>query len=119
VLDCRIWIDNDDDEEQELIYLHRWFTEDPEVSRNSVIRLAQRVPSQPGEMGGAFEAIIAILSDGTALGSLIISFLAWRDSRPRPPTVSIECRGITVNLSEGSPETVRRMVAALTEQPKS
>jgi hypothetical protein len=115
VLDCRILIDGDD-EGQDLMSLHRWLTDDPEVARQAVVRLEPGAAARPGEMGGAFDAVIAVLSDGIALGSLIVAYLSWRDTRPRPPAVSIECGGTVVNLTDGSPETVSRMVAALTGQ---
>jgi hypothetical protein len=114
-LECRIWIDGDD-EGQDLPSLHRWLTDDPDVARRSIVYLEPREAARTGEMGGVFDAIIAVLSDGIALGSLIVAYLSWRDSRPRPPAVSIECGGAVVNLTDGSPEAVSRIVAALTEQ---
>jgi hypothetical protein len=114
-VDCRIRIDGDD-EGQELLSLHRWLADDPDVTSQAVLRLEPRAATGFGEMGGAFDAVVAVLSDGIALGSLIVAYQSWRDSRPRPPAVSIECRGTVVSLADGSPGTVRRLVEALSEQ---
>jgi hypothetical protein len=114
VPDYRILIDGDD-EGQDLMSLYRWLTDDPDVTSQATLRIESRVAT-PGEMGGAFDAIIAVLSDGIALGSLIVAYQSWRDSRPRQSSVSIEFHGAVVNLTDGTPETVKRIVEALSEQ---
>jgi hypothetical protein len=67
-------------------------------------------------MGGAFDAISVLFSNAIALGSLIVAYMSWRDTRPQSQVVSIELDGIVVNLTDATPDTVGRMVAALSQQ---
>jgi hypothetical protein len=64
-------------------------------------------------MGGAFDAIVAIVSNTIALGSLLVAYLSWRETQPTPPAVTIERDGVRVMLSDCTPETVAQVVTAL------
>jgi hypothetical protein len=64
-------------------------------------------------MGGMLDAITAMVNDGIALGSLIVAYQAWRDSRSRRRTVIIERGKIRIDLSDTSPEMVSDLVKAL------
>jgi hypothetical protein len=112
------WIRVEADGDDELLSLHQWLVEDGEVARGAAIRL-EPLRAEPGQMGGVFDAIIATVGDSVALGSLVVSYLSWRDSRSRPSTVRIERDGLVVDLSGSSPETVGHIIEALTEQPES
>ena len=102
------------DSDEALGSLHRWFIRDPEVNRMATFHLAATAGS-PGEMGPTFDAIAVAVSDVIALGSLIVTYLSWRDSRARPPEVTIEREGVVVSLSSASPETVGIIVNELAE----
>ena len=105
----------DDDEGQALASLHQWLVQDPDVTRWSTVSL-EAGGNVPGEMGPVFDVVTVVLSNSIALGSLIVAYLSWRDSRPRPPTVSIERDGVVVSLAGSSPETVSRVIEALSDQ---
>lgn len=98
--------------------LHRWLVADPELRRSSAFELVASHP-QPGEMGPVFDVINAVISDGTGLGSLIVAYLAWRDSRPHAPAIRIERDNVVVSLSEGSPEAIDKALTALSEGRRS
>ena len=104
----------DGDDQNALGSLQRWLAGDPELRRSSTFELVPSHPS-PGEMGPVFDVINAVISDGTGLGSLIVAYLAWRDSRPHAPAVRIERDGVVVNLAEGSPEAIDEVLSALGE----
>lgn len=112
-MDLRISMDGDD--EEALVSLQRWLADDPDLRRSSTFRL---VPSRSGhgEMGPVFDVISAVVSDGTGLGSLIVAYLAWRDSRPHAPAVRIERDGVVVSLTEHSAEAVGEVLDALGER---
>jgi hypothetical protein len=104
----------DGDDQGSLGSLQRWLAADPELRRSCTFELVPSHP-RPGEMGPVFDVINAVISDGTGLGSLLIAYMAWRDSRPHAPAVRIERDGVVVNLAEGSPEVVDEVLAALGE----
>lgn len=110
----KLCISIDGDDEEALVSLQRWLASDPELSRSSTFRLVPAETS-PEEMGGLFDLISAVVSDGTALGSLIMAYLSWRDSRPHPPAVRIERDGVVVNLADYSPEMMSEVLEALTK----
>jgi hypothetical protein len=105
----------DDDEVQALASLHQWLLQDPDVTRWSAVSLGTG-NTAPGEMGPVFDVVTVVLSNTIALGSLVVAYLSWRDSRPRSPTVSIERDGVVVSLTDSSPETVSRVIEAFNDQ---
>jgi hypothetical protein len=91
-VDARITLGGDPDGEA-LTSLYRWLDRDRDVTV-SLVPAAEL----PGDMGGGFEVIAAVLSNGIALGSLIVAYLSWRDSRPKPPPVRIEYGGVVITI---------------------
>jgi hypothetical protein len=112
-MEYRIRVDSDDDG-RSLASLHRWLTDDADVTRHVAIQLASR-PVRPGEMGPVLDTIVASANDGIALGSLIVAYLSWRGSRTDAPAARIERDGVVVSLRDCSPETVGRIVEALSD----
>ncbi|MFG1955948.1 hypothetical protein [Micromonospora sp. NPDC048830] len=96
--------------------LYRWLMLDPEVRRDATVTLTP-APPKAGEMGGALDVINVVLSNGIAIGSLLVAVSSWRESRPRPPVTRIERDGISIAIEDASPETVRRVVEALIDRP--
>lgn len=69
----------------------------------------------PGHMGAeGLELINVVLSNAIALGSLIMSIVSWRASRPRRPPVRIEMNGVSVVVESDEPETLRAILETLT-----
>ncbi|MEU8763595.1 hypothetical protein [Streptomyces sp. NPDC048659] len=99
---------------RELTSLHRWIAQDREVVRETRVTLSA-APLRDGDMGADFESVSAVVSNALALGSLVVAVLAWRDSRPTPPSVRIERDGTAVELTgdAADAENVRRIVTAL------
>ncbi|WP_327010979.1 hypothetical protein OHA72_29130 [Dactylosporangium sp. NBC_01737] len=98
------------DDEESLRMLYRWLRDD-EIRRTVPVTMVP-TPPRPGEMGAAFEIISAVVSNGIALGGLLVAVASWRGSRPRPPRVRIR-HGATVVELDGSPDEIRRVVDAL------
>ncbi|MGW7409192.1 effector-associated constant component EACC1 [Streptomyces sp. NPDC054833] len=92
--------------------LYRWLGQDPDVTGHAKVSLLP-TQEQAGDMGGAFEVINAIVSNGIALGNLALACAMWRASRPSAPAVRFERDGITITVENGLPETVRQVVDAL------
>lgn len=104
------------DDEESLRQLYMWLRDD-DIRRSVPVRLTPTAPV-PGQMGGALEVINALVSNGIALGGLLMAIVAWRESRPRAPRVRIERDGTVVELTGSSPEEIRRVVEALApEEP--
>ena len=104
-----------DDEGQTVASLHQWLAQDPDVARWSTVHL-EADDTVPGAMGPVLDVVTVIISNSLALGGLVVAYLSWRDSRPRSPKVSIERDGVVVSLTDSSPETVSRVIAALSDQ---
>lgn len=93
----------------ELASLYRW------LQRNAApdIRLTLVPQSDPEAQGGVFEVINALISDGSGLGGLALSYAAWRQARRSRSKVRFERDGLTVVVEDGSPEAVRRIAETL------
>jgi Effector Associated Constant Component 1 len=97
--------------------LLRWLRSDPVAAHTELGVL----PAGHGrsEMGVA-DVVQAVLDDVSGLGSLVVAVAAWRDARRQgrgraaAPTVQIQYGGVTVEVTDGSPAEVRRIVDALT-----
>jgi hypothetical protein len=100
--------------EEALVSLHHWLRQDPDARRSAEVRLEESGASQ-GAMSAAFEAIMAIVSNSIALGSLIVAYQSWRDARVRSPKITIEVEGVTVDLTDSSGDTVIQIVQKLGE----
>lgn len=107
----RVRIGVDDDA---LLPLYRWLAEDPDVRRDTTLSLSGE--QRPDEMSGALEVINVVLSNTIAFSSLVVAVAAWRGSRVGAPPVEIEKDGVRVTINDDSPETIRRVVAALSKE---
>ncbi|NUP47393.1 MAG: hypothetical protein HOW97_08770 [Catenulispora sp.] len=106
----RISVDaGDDTAHAELTSLFRWLQRESAPDTRLTL-----VPRQDAEaQGGVFEAINALIGDGTGLGGLALSYAVWRRARRSGSKVRFERDGLTVVVEDGSPETVRRIADAL------
>ncbi|MEU5164372.1 hypothetical protein AB0G74_32795 [Streptomyces sp. NPDC020875] len=95
--------------------LFRWLSMDPDLKTTARLTL-RPAPPGPGEMGGAFEIVSAVLGHTLALSGLVVAVANWRATRggDRAPGVRIERGGVVVEVRDGSPETVERITRALT-----
>lgn len=64
-------------------------------------------------MGQLIDVLQLVTGNGWSAASFVLSVLAWRQTRPRPPRVVIRRGDIEVSLAEGTEDEVRRIVAAL------
>jgi hypothetical protein len=106
----------DDRDGQTAGSLYRWLVLDQQVRRDATVSV-RPAPPGAGEMGGAVDVINMVLSNSIALGGLLVAVSSWRRSRPTPPTTRIEGDGFSLIIEDASPETVRRVLDALTDRP--
>jgi len=79
-------------------------------------RLARLPPCsalQPGDMGGAFDVINAMFADAGAaagIGSLLVAYRAWRDTRTQAPAFTIGKDGVTAVVDRRSEQEIRQIL---------
>ncbi|WP_283136494.1 effector-associated constant component EACC1 [Rhizohabitans arisaemae] len=114
-MELRISIEDGDDDA--LAGLYRRLARDPDLTYRTRISLISAPPS-PGEQGGAFEAVTAVLDNVIALSGLVVAVLAYRQARrrgDRPGTVRFELNGAVVTIEPGAETSADQVVDALTE----
>jgi hypothetical protein len=112
-MEVKIRVDGDPDG-LALASLQRWLAQDTDVTRETTVRIEATTCSS-GDMGGMLDTITAMVNNGIALGSLIVAYQAWRDSRPQRCRVILERGDIRIDLSDTSPEMVNDLVKALSQ----
>jgi hypothetical protein len=94
-----------------LASLYRWLSQDAAVARYGQVTV-QTVSQQPGEMGAA-DVINAVFADGGAaagIGSLLIAYRTWRDTRTQAPAFTIEKNGVTVVIDRVSEHEIQQII---------
>jgi hypothetical protein len=105
-------VDGGAQEEAELRLLQDWLRQEPAVRAAAAVSLLER-PAQAGAMGGWVEAVQLVTDNGWSAASFVLSVLAWRQTRPRPPRITIRRGGVEVSMTEYSDAEVQRVVAML------
>jgi Effector Associated Constant Component 1 len=112
-LEIRICAEGEGSEEA-LVSLHDWLSQDPDVRCGTVLRL-EAPGAVEGTMSASFDAIMAIVSNGIALGSLIVAYQSWRDASVRSPKIMIETEDVRIDLTDSSQGTVIQIVKDLSK----
>ncbi|MCG8928343.1 hypothetical protein [Lentzea sp. CC55] len=92
--------------------LTRWLREEDDLRGSVSLRAA---PIAEGEMGGAIETIVVLITSGTA-GAFVSSLFEWINRRRDGRKVSIKIQdaaGRSVELTCGSPEDAQRVLDQL------
>lgn len=98
--------------EDAVLPLYQWLAADPDVQHNTTLSFGN---PQQGDMG-ALDVINVVLSNTIAFSGLVVAIASWRDSRRGAPGVEIEKDGVRVSVADGSPETIRAVIDALSEE---
>lgn len=101
--------------ETELRSLHAWLGQDPAVRRSVALSLVEGV-ADPGAMGGALETLHVVTENAWSAASFVMTVVTWRQTRPRPPRVTVRRGDVEVVLAEGTDVEVQRMVELLSQQ---
>ena len=104
-----------DDAGQAIASLYKWLSRDASVARYGQVTVGV-ADQQPGDMGAAVDVINAVFADAggaAGIGSLLVAFRAWRDTRTQAPIFTIHKEGVTIELAEGSEEECRRVLSVL------
>jgi hypothetical protein len=107
-------VDGGAQEEADLRLLQDWLRQEPVVRAAAAVSLLER-PAQSGAMGGLVEAVQLVTDNGWSAASFVLSVLAWRQTRPRPPRITIRRGGVEVSMTEYSDAEVQRVIAMLEE----
>ncbi len=114
-MELLVGVDGAGDDEM-LVEVYRWLARDPELAHRARLTLVP-APPESGRMGGAFEVINVVLTDGIGLGGLVTAILSYRhslrQSRPKG-VVRLERDGLVVTIEPGA--DVTEIVKALSDR---
>jgi hypothetical protein len=87
-----------------LVALYRWLENDRHLARAKLELVAREVPNG---LGGPFEIINTLISDGVGLAGLAISYAGWRRANRAAPAVTFEREGVKITVADASEESLR------------
>ena len=88
-----------DGDGHDMVSLFHWLKSDPDVQP---VRLTLD-GSQPHGTMGVLDVINMTLDHVTAISAVLIAFASWRQSRRRPPDVTIRINGTTLQVPRDMP----------------
>ncbi|MET9914979.1 hypothetical protein ABZZ74_51470 [Streptomyces sp. NPDC006476] len=94
----------DSEDEAAVAWLYRWLTRDGALASDVDLSLVDAELGSEAQ-GGAFEAINAVVTDGIALGNLLVAVRVAMDARRREAdraALRIEGRGVVVTVARDS-----------------
>jgi hypothetical protein len=100
---------------QALASLYHWLACDASVARYGRVTV-QALSHQPGDMGVASDVINAVFADAGAaagIGSLLVAYRTWRDTRTQAPAFKIEKDGVAVVIRQGSEQEIRQILSVM------
>lgn len=103
-----------DDDGQALVSLYRWLSRDTSVARYG--QVTTQAVSEPDRMGVAFDVINAVFADAGAaagIGSLVVAYRAWRDTRTQAPAMVITKDGVTIVINQGSAVEIQQILSVM------
>jgi hypothetical protein len=92
--------------------LWKWLHDSPSIRRTSTISLLEESPVQ-GEMGIGLDAIQLVTGNVWSAASFVMSLVAWRQTRPRSPRVTIRRGDTEITLADSTETEIQQAVAAL------
>jgi hypothetical protein len=103
-----------DGAEEELRSLRAWLLESPEIRQHARISWEAEEP-KPGEMGGGstFEAIKLVTDNLWQIATFALSYAAWKKTRTRNPSVTIEHDGRRITIEGEDSGMVERIAQEL------
>ncbi|KQV13675.1 hypothetical protein [Kitasatospora sp. Root107] len=106
------------DVESELRSLYNWLGQDAEVRRSAEVSLTEQ-PAPSGSMGDLLDAVQLVTDNGWSAASFVMTVLTWRQTRPRPPRLTLRRGDLEVSLADGTDEEVQRLLSLLTQPPSA
>ncbi|MFE7214517.1 hypothetical protein ACFU93_32150 [Streptomyces sp. NPDC057611] len=99
-------------QEEELRSLQEWLRAEPAIRRSATLSLHEK-SGEPGSMGSLIDALQLVTGNGWSAASFVLSFAAWRQTRPKAPHITIRRGDVEVNITEATEEELRRLVNLL------
>ncbi|MEU8135746.1 effector-associated constant component EACC1 [Streptodolium elevatio] len=107
------------DAAEDVRHLYRWLRDSDQLRYDARVELASAEAPDGAAMGPALDVIDIVLASGFSAASLAATLAMWRSSRPRAGSATLTVGATTVTVQDGSPETIRAIVDALTATPRS
>lgn len=105
-----------DRSERELRALHDWLLLDAAARRWARPSLHASRSAPPGAQGDVVDLLSLVIGSGFNAASLALSVMAWRGTRPQPPTITFQRPdGQSVTISGSSPDEARRIIELLAD----
>ncbi|WP_436771180.1 effector-associated constant component EACC1 [Yinghuangia sp. YIM S09857] len=103
------------DARDDVRHLYRWLRDADQLRYDARVELTSSQDTL-GEslMGPTLDVIDIVLASGFSAASLAATLAMWRSSRPRAGSATLTVGATTVTVQDGSPETIRAIVDALT-----
>ncbi|WP_436773911.1 effector-associated constant component EACC1 [Yinghuangia sp. YIM S09857] len=101
-----------DGDVDDFVQLLKWLQGDDQLARHAVVSRADET-AKPGEMGTALEVVQLVVDSGFQTLNLVMTCALWRQSRYRPPVVTIEHNGVRVTVDSSDADAVARIAEAL------
>ncbi|MET9619111.1 effector-associated constant component EACC1 [Kitasatospora indigofera] len=117
-MELEVQVDGGGDRGSDLRSLHAWLGADPAVRRSAAVSLVEG-SAEPGSMGGLLEAVQLVTENGWSAASFVMTVVTWRQTRSRPPRVTLRRGDVEVTLLEGTDTEVRQVLEMLAQQPGS
>lgn len=96
-------------------HLYRWLCDAERLRYEARFELASQQPEDdPSAMGTVLDVVGIVLASGFSAAGLAATLAMWRTGRPRAGAATLTVGATTVTIEDGSPETIRAIVDALT-----
>jgi hypothetical protein len=103
-------------DDADLNSLYHWLSMDDDVTREA--RLSMGSSGRRTDAQSPLDVIDILLSNATAIGSLLIAYSTWRRTRPDKPSITLEIGGTEMTVHDPDDETIQRLIKALEDQPE-
>lgn len=96
-------------------HLYWWLCDADRLRYEARFELTSQDPEDdPSAMGTVLDVVGIVLASGFSAAGLAATLAMWRTGRPRAGAATLTVGTTTVTIEDGSPETIRAIVDALT-----
>ncbi|WUD73790.1 hypothetical protein OG937_19895 [Streptomyces sp. NBC_00510] len=103
-----------DSTEDDVRSLYDWLLLDRNLRREAQVEMASSSVPVPGQQGDLLDLVSLAVGSGFNAASLGVALAAWRSTRPKEPTVTVErADGSKVTVTGASRDEAQRLIEQL------